>query len=376
MRGDYHVVQPPPSAVGRQRLELEGVNGGARYAARTQRVVERVLIHYAAARYDYQVRGRLHQRQFARSYHALRVLRVRRGHHEPVGHLQQVVQPVRSPDFADERRRREWLGVNGADIHPEGVGAPGDRRPYAAERENPHRRALYLDDGAVILGGVPYSRFLVGHHVVRLVREGEADRHHVVGHRRGVRPPRVRENDVAVSDFGYRCQLVYPGAWAVQPAQAVGGEEHVPAGRPHERVRVFYLSRLLVFRRREDELHVGEVLGKPLLEPVAKQRCNDYFHSGFLRFAVGDLRYVRLSAIIQPARAERPMRKRGDDDGYSVSEKPDSEPKRLPGMQAGYTSLRPSDANSVRREIPRRLLQEKAGAKKRRRARYPASYPG
>ena len=80
----------------------------------------------------------------------------------------------------------------------------------------------------------------------------------MVGHGRRVRPAHVRQNHVAVGQLRDGPYLIDAGAYPLQPAEPLRGQEDAAGGTPEEDVGVDDLPHLRLLALGGNELHLRE----------------------------------------------------------------------------------------------------------------------
>ena len=208
--------------VGRGRLLLEDVEGGARDAARLDRAGQRQLVDEPAAGAVDEARARLEARQLRLAEQVARVAGERRVDRDEVGARQELVELDRLHAQALGGLACQ-VGVVGDHVHAEADGPPRDLGPDPAEAEDAQHLAEQLD--------ALQAAFLPAPRLQREVGGGESaghreqEPHRVLGDRGGV-PARCVHDDHAPLGRGVHVDRVDAGAGPADDLQARAGRDH------------------------------------------------------------------------------------------------------------------------------------------------------
>ena len=292
MRGENDIGRIPQEAAGRRRLLLGGVDARARQGSRAHRLAQRLLVDDAAAGDDDEVGGALHQADATAVDQAPRLAGEGSGHHEPVGHPQQVVQSVQAPDLPGVGGGPGEL-VHGIDLHFEATRPPGHPLTDVSEAQDSEYLALQVDLPPGVVEGAPLPCPLLVQHLVQLLGEGGDEGEDVGRHGAHVGLAGVGDGDVAGGDLRDAEDAVDPGTGAVDPLEVGGGQIELARRPPAEYLGIGRGGQLFFLGLAPDEVDPGKgglqvpdhhVVGLAGSDP-ALQRCNDDFHhrSSFFR---------------------------------------------------------------------------------------------
>ena len=236
--------------------------------ARPQGLDKGLLVDDAASRDNDQVGSRLHEPDSAPVDEPPRLGGQRRRYHEPVGHGQEVVEPLQPPDLQDLWRPVDGTLVHGVDVHAEALGSSRHVHSDVAQRQDAHRAATELHHPPVVLARLPPVGPLILPELPGPMGEGQDHAEDVVGHGTGVRSAGVGQDDIAVDDVRHLHHLVDAGARAMEPPKARRRPEDLRRRNAEEHVGISDLGELLLLGRCLLEIDVREAGPQVLHELV------------------------------------------------------------------------------------------------------------
>ena len=158
------------------------------------------------------------------------------------------------------------------------MGAPSHRLTDASKGQNAHFGASHLGDSLVVLLRGPVSVSLVAHHLVSAMGEVQHDRHHVIGHRIGVRAASVGQHHITVHQLRDFYCLIHARSRNLKPSEPLSGDEHISAGHAEEHVGVLNLPSLILCGVGDRKVHIRESLGQVFQEFVVHKASQHDFH--------------------------------------------------------------------------------------------------
>ena len=195
VRRDHDQRMADQRVVRRRRLGLEDVDRRAGDLARLQSIGQCRFVDQPAPGAVDDPDRRLHQRDLAGADQVARLGRQRRVQAQEVAAAPEVVEPRDALDSELEGLVGRQERVEAEDRHAEALGPRGHREPDPAQADHAQRLAFELRAGE--FGSLPFARLQTVVGLGDVSRQGQEQRHRVLGRRDRVSPRRIHDHDAA-----------------------------------------------------------------------------------------------------------------------------------------------------------------------------------